>query len=82
MRALALNLVAFLCTAAIGSAVLLTNIGNITDRAFTVVLWLPLFWAATMFYSYWDQRPWRPLAVMSGVTLLCAGYIFMAEPLV
>ena len=82
MRALALNLVAFLFVAALGSALLMLDIGNLTDRAFTITLWFPLVWAAAMFYAYWDQKAWRPLTVMSATTVVCAIYIYLAEPLI
>lgn len=79
LRLLAVTLLSFLCAALMFSAYVVAAPGEVREKAFFSVLIIPVLWCGLMVYSYWDHVPWRPAAIYSLLSLMSAGFIFLAE---
>ena len=81
MRILAVTCLAFVAAALASSAYIVAGFGEVKAKAFTVVLFMPLLWAALMVWAYWDTKAWRPAVSYASITAVSLIAIFMADPL-
>lgn len=76
MRLLSLIVVSFLFTILFTSALIVAIPYDLTDKLIWVGMNVPLVWCGAMFYCYWDNKPWRPLVVLSSLSASAAIVIF------
>lgn len=62
------------------SGLLLILPGPFSERALWLALAVPFLWAAALFWSYWEARPWRAAALLIAVTALGAAIVALAPP--
>lgn len=79
MRLFGLIIVSFLFTILLTSALIVAVPYDLTAKLIWVGMSVPLVWAGAMFYCYWDDQPWRPVAVLSSLSA-CAVIVIIALP--
>jgi len=70
MRAFSSLVLSFFAAALVSIVVIMTIGVSPVDKLYWVGFSLPLIWLMGMFYSYWDDKAWRPLVVMLGLSVL------------
>ncbi|HBQ44140.1 MAG TPA: hypothetical protein DD716_00590 [Thiomicrospira sp.] len=70
MRAFSSLVLSFFAASLVSIVVIMTIGVSPVDKLYWVGFSLPLIWLMGMFYSYWDDKAWRPLVVMLGLSVL------------
>lgn len=70
-----------LLASVLGSAALLLTVPfAFGELALWVALSVPLLWASSQFWCYWDTRAWRPAVGLIGVTLAGTATVLLVPP--
>jgi len=81
-RGVGVTLMSMVFTLALCGAIIMIGPGAFGARALAIVLICPLAWGLAMFYTYWDEHPWRPLLVLTLCSVAFGTIMFtIPEPL-
>lgn len=77
MRVLSITLLAFIATTLIGAGLLIGLPGSFAVRALWMTIFVPVLWAALMFYCYWDKKRWRVVVSLVALSITGGGAVLL-----
>jgi len=79
IRLISLLLLSTTLTLLFPSALLFILPGDLVNNLMWLGIMSPVIWTLAMLYSYWDEKPWRPLLVMSTISVLSIVIVLILE---